>query len=307
MEKMCKNSKSILRNLLNSFPETQDAKRESNNLNSSEARPFLQWVGGKRNMIQQYKKYFPADYNTYYEPFVGGGAVFFSLLPSNAIITDSNQELIETYKAIRDSPEEVISLLEELKKKHSKELYMAIRELDRIYDLFFEFSLVEIASRMIYLNQTCFNAVYRVNKKSQFNVPIGSSLNRLICDKNAIIIASKILKKAKIICADFEEALLGHNENDFIYLDPPYEPVSKYSDFTRYTKEKFYQDDQLRLKNIFDKLTKAGCKVMLSNSDCEYIRDLYKEYNIIYVTSLRTLNCKKDRRGQVSELLITNY
>jgi len=304
---MCENSKKILKSLLANFPETLHAKRESNNLNSTGARPFLQWVGGKRSMIKQYDKYFPKNYNTYYEPFVGGGAVFFSLLPSKAIIADNNQELIKTYKAIRDSPEEVIALLEKLKKKHSKELYMAIRELDRIYDLFLDLSSVEIAARMIYLNQTCFNGVYRVNKKSQFNVPIGSSLNRLICDRNAIINASKILKKTEIICDDFEKAILGTKENDFIYLDPPYEPVSRYSDFTRYTKEKFYQDDQLRLKNTIDKLTKAGCKVMLSNSDCEYIRILYKEYKLIDVSSLRTLNCKKDRRGKVSELLIINY
>ena len=118
---------------------------------------------------------------------------------------------------------------------------------------------------------------------------------------------SKVLKKTTIICADFEEALSDYTENDFVYLDPPYAPISKYSDFTRYTKEKFYQNDQLRLKNMFDKLTKAGCKVMLSNSDCEYIRDLYKDYNLISVSSSRNLNCKKDRRGQVSELLILNF
>jgi len=304
---MCENSKRILKNLLANFPETSHSKRESNNLNSTEARPFLQWVGGKRSMIKQYNKYFPKNYNTYYEPFVGGGAVFFSLLPPKAIIADYNQELIKTYEAIRDYPEEVVALLEKLKKKHSKELYMAIRELDRAYNLFIDLSSVEIAARMIYLNQTCFNGVYRVNKKSQFNVPIGSSLNRLICNRNAIMNASKILKKAEIICDDFEKVILDTKENDFIYLDPPYEPVSKYSDFTRYTKEKFYQDDQLRLKNMIDKLTKAGCKVMLSNSDCEYIRNLYKGYKLIDVSSLRTLNCKKDRRGKVSELLIINY
>jgi len=304
---MGEDSKNILKNLLDGFPETQNAKRESNNLNSSEPRPFLQWVGGKRSMIQQYSRFFPTNYNAYYEPFVGGGAIFFSLLPSKATLADNNPELIKTYEAIRDSPEEVIFLLKELKRKHSKELYMAIRELDRKYNLFSDLRSVEIAARMIYLNQTCFNAIYRVNKKGQFNVPIGSSLNRLICDKNTIMNVSKVLKKTTIICADFEEALSDYTENDFVYLDPPYAPISKYSDFTRYTKEKFYQNDQLRLKNMFDKLTKAGCKVMLSNSDCEYIRDLYKDYNLISVSSSRKLNCKKDRRGQVSELLILNF
>ena len=160
---------------------------------------------------------------------------------------------------------------------------------------------------MIYLNQTCFNGVYRVNKKGQFNVPIGSSLNRLICDENNILNASKILKQATIKNVDFSELLKNAGKSDFIYLDPPYYPISANSDFTRYTKEKFYQEDQVRLKKEIDRLNKKGCKIMLSNSDCKFIKKLYADYNIHKVYSGRTLNCKKDRRGKVSELLITNY
>ena len=160
---------------------------------------------------------------------------------------------------------------------------------------------------MIYLNQTGFNGLYRVNQKGQFNVPIGSSLNRLICDEHTLRNASKVLKKVKIEETDFENLLRDATKNDFVYLDPPYYPVSVYSDFSRYTKEKFYQEDQVRLKKEIDRLNKIGCKVMLSNSDCEFIRELYSDYVLHEVKSGRTLNCKKDKRGKVSELLITNY
>ena len=160
---------------------------------------------------------------------------------------------------------------------------------------------------MIYLNQTCFNGLYRVNQKGQFNVPIGSSLNRLICDEHTLRNASKILKKITIEETDFDTSTNDAKKDDFIYFDPPYYPVSIYSDFTRYTKEKFYKEDQIRLKNEIDRLNKIGCKIMLSNSDCEFIRDLYAGYNLHRVYSSRSLNCKKDKRGKVSELLIVNY
>jgi DNA adenine methylase len=160
---------------------------------------------------------------------------------------------------------------------------------------------------MIYLNQTCFNGVYRVNKKGQFNVPIGSSLNRLICDEHTIRSASKALKKVEIKDTDFETVLREAKKGDLVYLDPPYFPVSEYSDFTRYTKEKFYKEDQIRLKTEIDRLHRSGCKIMLSNSDCEFIRDLYSGYKVHTVQSTRNLNSKKDRRGRVLEVLITNY
>lgn len=289
------------------MPFTTNAQRIATSDPDAKAKPFLQWVGGKREMIEQYKEFIPKKFNRYYEPFLGGAAMFYYLLPQDAFLADNNAELIRTYEGVRDNPEEVISILKELKSRHSKELYMLVRNLDRQPGFFQKTNNAEIAARMIYLNQTCFNGIYRVNQKSQFNVPIGSSLNRLICDESTIRNASKALKKVTVKDADFASVTKEAKRGDFIYFDPPYFPVSVYSDFTRYTKEKFYKEDQIKLKNEIDRLGKIGCKVMLSNSDCEFIRDLYKDYKIHKVYSSRSLNCKIDRRGKVSELLITNY
>jgi len=296
-----------LEDIMKSFPETNYSKRTSSPNQSKKAKPFLQWVGGKREMIPQYAKYFPKNYKNYYEPFLGGGAMFFELEPQNAFLNDNNPELIKTYEGVRDNPYKVISLLRELKSHHSSELYMKIRSFDRECNIFEELEPYEIAARMIYLNQTCFNGVYRVNQKGQFNVPIGSSLDRLICDEATIQKASAVLKKAKIESRDFFDSLSNTQRGDFVYLDPPYFPISDYSDFTRYTKEKFYKEDQERLRDKIDELSKKGVYVMLSNSNCEFIKDLYKNYKIIEVQSSRSLNCKKEKRGKVSELLVINY
>lgn len=299
--------KSILKKELGRFPATDHSKRIANPEGETVPKPFLQWVGGKREMIPQYKDYFPKKYNQYFEPFLGGGAMFFELAPEKAFLNDNNQELFETYKGVRDFPEMVIDILNRLKERHSLELYMRIRELDREYDIFSEFRSYEIAARTIYLNQTCFNGVYRVNQKGQFNVPIGSSLNRVICNKDTILKASKVLKKSNITCSDFEGAIANVHKGDLVFLDPPYYPISKHSDFTRYTKEKFYQEDQVRLKETIIKLSEKGAYIMLANSDCDFIRNLYKDFNIHTVQSSRSLNCKSDKRGKVSEVLITNY
>jgi len=280
----------LLLKIVSTMPHTTFSKRVSNSESSDKAKPFIQWVGGKREMIKQYQKFIPTEFNNYYEPFLGGGAMFFYLQPKQATLSDNNLELIKTYEGIRDYPEEVISLLREFKSKHSKDLYTKIRNLDREVDIFEKLSLQEIAARMIYLNQTCFNALYRVNQKGQFNVPIGSSLNRLICDEHTIRNASAALAHIKLKVADFENIVSRAEKDDFVYLDPPYYPISAYSDFTRYTKEKFYQEDQIRLKKQIDTLSQKKCKVMMSNSDCVFIRDLYKNYKIYSVLSSRTLN-----------------
>ena len=297
----------FLMNFIASMSLTNNVYRTSNFSIADKPKPFIQWIGGKREMIPQYEEFIPTDFNNYYEPFMGGGAMFFHLQPSVAILSDNNKELIKTYEGVRDNPEEVIQILKNLRSRHSKELYLTVRSIDREVNIFEELTNFEIAARMIYLNQTCFNGVYRVNKKGQFNVPIGSSLNRLICDENTIRNASSILKKITIKEGDFETTLSTAKRGDLVYFDPPYYPISIHSNFTRYTKEKFYQEDQVRLKKMIDKLNKIGCKIMLSNSDCEFIRDLYKEYNLHTVYSGRLLNCKSERRGKVSELLITNY
>ncbi|MCX6739507.1 MAG: transcriptional repressor LexA [Candidatus Parcubacteria bacterium] len=289
------------------MPLTTNVKRLSNSEQGEKARPFIQWVGGKRDTIAQIADLIPKKFNNYYEPFLGGGAMFFHLQPEKAVISDNNTELIKTYEGVRDNPEEVIKLLKELRYRHSLELFMKVRNFDREVNIFEKISNSEIAARMIYLNQTCFNGLYRVNQKGQFNVPIGSSLNRLICDEHTIRSVSKILKNVTIKETDFEKTVEDAKKGDFVYFDPPYHPVSVYSDFTRYTKEKFYIEDQKRLKNKVDELNKIGCKVMLSNSDCEFIRDLYSNYNLHEVMIGRNLNSKREKRGKVSELLITNY
>lgn len=298
-------SSPIISKIIANFPFTNNSTRISTE--SKEAKPFIQWVGGKREMIPQYKPFIPNKYRTYFEPFLGGGAMFFHLKPKNAILSDNNLMLIKTYEGVRDNPDKVISILKLLKQKHSKELYMEIRNIDRKFNILEDLESAEIAARFIYLNQTGFNGVYRVNKKDQFNVPIGSSLNRLICDKNNLLKVSAFLKSITIKYADFDTIINSIGKDDFVYLDPPYYPVSKYSDFTRYTKEKFYKEDQARLKRAVDVLSRKGTKVMLSNSDCEFIKNLYKKYIIKTVYSSRTLNSKKDRRGKITELLILNY
>lgn len=301
-------SKGYLSWLLKDFKESNNVKRLPQTKPNDTPRPFLQWVGGKREMIPYYSKFMPKKFKKYWEPFLGGGALYFHLKPDKAILNDSNKELVATFETIRDVPEKVIDLLYELRRKHSKDLYMAIRQVDRNLDIFKDLKNYELAARMIYLNQTCFNGLYRVNKLGQFNVPIGSSLNRVICDPEAIRNSSRYLKNTKIHSEDFEFILEKASRDDFVYFDPPYYPVSQYSDFTRYTKEKFYEKDQVRLKNIFKKLSDVGCKVMLSNSDCKFTRDLYSGFNINTVFSGRNLNSKTERRGvKVPELLVTNY
>ncbi len=302
-----RNSVQRLQRVVAAFPLTKNAKRESSTHENSGPKPFLQWVGGKRSLLPHYEEFFPKKFNRYIEPFLGGGAVFFHLSARRALLNDSNPELISTYEGVRDTPEEVIRLLQLLKERHSPELYQAMRNLDRDAKVFSKLQTYEVAARMIYLNQTCFNGVYRINRHGQFNVPIGSSLNRLICDEHTIRSVSKNLKNTQITCADFSDALQKARKGDFVYIDPPYFPVSKYSDFTRYTKEKFYKQDQERLKEAVDMLDKRGCKVMLSNSDCDFIRVLYRSYTVHKVYSARTLNADKAKRGKIPELVIRNY
>lgn len=297
----------MISKILKKFPVTVNSKRTSNITSNDVAKPFVQWVGGKREMIPHYKQYIPKSFNYYYEPFLGGGAMFFYLQPKKAILGDNNEELVLAYEAVRDTPQKVIELLKKFKIKHSKELYQTIRSIDRTSNILKTLTKPEIAARLIYLNQTCFNGIYRVNKLGQFNVPIGSSLNRLICDEVTLLKDSIILKNTKIECSDFSTITRNAKKNDFVYFDPPYFPISIYSDFTRYTKEKFFKEDQIRLKEKVDELTKRGCKIMMSNSDCDFINNLYSNYKKIKVFSNRTLNCKKDKRGKVTELLIINY
>ncbi|RCJ21740.1 DNA methyltransferase [Nostoc sp. ATCC 43529] len=264
-------------------------------------RPFLKWAGGKSKLIQQYIPYFPNNYKNYYEPFLGGGAVFFYLQPNKAILTDINAELINTYCCVRDNVNELILLLKEHKERHNRDYYYTIRNNSAGTDL-------EKAARFIYLNKTCFNGLYRVNSQGNFNVPLGRYKNPNICPEDLLRKASKALYKSDIKQQNFlDVGNYATNSDDFIYFDPPYYPISKTSYFTAYSKYCFAEKQQIQLRELFAKLAERGVKVMLSNSDCEFIRKLYSNFNIYTVSATRAINSNAKKRGNITEVLITSY
>jgi len=269
---------------------------------------ILKWPGGKRQLLQEIKKYIPQNINTYYEPFIGGGAVFYDLMFNNACMNDVNWELINVYRQIKNHSNELILLLEEHKKNHNKEYYYQIRKLDR-NEQYKDLSKIEKAARFIYLNKTCYNGLYRVNSKGQFNVPMGKYKNPKICDKELILEMSQYLKEnhIQIKNMDFEKFLKNVQKDDFVYLDPPYDPVSKTANFTSYIKDGFDKNEQLRLKKVCDELNKKEVKFLLSNSDTDFINDLYKDYRILKVKARRNINSKGNSRGEIFEVLIMNY
>ncbi|BAY11278.1 DNA adenine methylase [Calothrix sp. NIES-2098] len=266
-------------------------------------RPFLKWAGGKSRLIQQYIPYLPTKYKTYFEPFIGGGAVFFYLQPQAAVITDINAELIITYRCVRDKVEELIGLLQEHKTRHNRDYYYSVRANPGSTDL-------EKAARLIYLNKTCFNGLYRVNSKGQFNVPIGRYENPNICDEYLLRSASAALSHTEIKQADFVE-VLNHatNSDNFVFCDPPYHPISSTSYFTGYNRDSFSKADQERLRDTCATLANRGVQVMICNSDCEFIRNLYQEinFNIYPIAAARSINSNTKKRGTIYELLITSY
>jgi len=266
---------------------------------------FVKWAGGKKQLIEQFKPLFPKEIKRYIEPFVGGGAVLFYVLktykPKEVFIFDINEELINTYEIVRDDVENLIIELKKLKSLHNKEHYYQIRaENPQLL------SKLTRASRFIYLNKTCFNGLYRVNLSGGFNVPIGSYKNPLVCPEEDLKEISKLLKNVKIINGSFKECLDFARKGDFVYFDPPYYPLNKTS-FTTYTKDKFLDEEQKQLKEVFSKLDKGGCKVMLSNSDSKFIKDLYKNYYISFVKATRMINCNASKRGKINEVVVRNY
>ncbi|MBI6068931.1 DNA adenine methylase [Clostridium perfringens] len=271
------------------------------------AAPVLKWVGGKRQLMSEIEKVLPKTYTTYYEPFIGGGAVLFELQPKKAVINDVNGELINLYNVIKDDVE---LLIEDLKKhENTPEYFYSIRELDRKKDKYENLSNVEKASRIVYLNKTCFNGLFRVNKAGEFNSPFGKYKNPNIVDEVTLRAVSKYFNKAdiKILNGDFEASLKGIRKGAFVYLDPPYDPVSNSANFTGYDKGGFNRDEQIRLKNLCDKLDKKGVKFLLSNSATDFIKDLYKDYNIKIVKAKRAINSNGNARGEVDEVLVRNY
>lgn len=270
------------------------------------AQPFLKWAGGKRQLLPEIRKYIPKKINTYYEPFLGAGAVLFDIQPKKAVINDINTELINTYIAIRDHVDELINDLK--KHKNEKEYFYAIRDLDRKEE-FKELSLVERASRIIYLNKTCFNGLFRVNSQGHFNVPFGKYKNPQIVNEIVLRAVHNYLNSndITILNVDFEKAVENAKKGDFIYFDPPYDPVSDTSSFTGYSLYGFDKDDQIRLRDLFVELDKRGCKVLLSNSATDFIKDLYKDFHIEVVSANRNINANASRRGKIDEVLVMNY
>lgn len=265
------------------------------------AKPFVKWAGGKSQIINELLSRVPDDYARYLEPFVGGGALLFALEHKKSIINDSNAELINAYKVIRDNPKK---LLENLKQhKNDSEYYYKIRQIDPL-----KISSLQRASRFIYLNRTCFNGLWRVNKKNEFNTPFGKYKNPKIVDQDLLLAVSTFLKDVKIYEGDFKQFLLKNSKKgDFIYFDPPYHPISKYSDFKRYTKDFFGINEQKDLMEVFRTLDKRGCKLLLSNSNSDFIRNIYDGYKIEEVMAKRNINNKGEGRGAIKELLISNY
>ncbi|SDB84623.1 DNA adenine methylase [Pelagirhabdus alkalitolerans] len=254
-------------------------------------KPVLKWAGGKQQMIDTLLPEVPKKYNKYIEPFFGGGALFFELNPKEAIIADSNPELINLYTVIANNIDELIVELKKM--ENNKEFFYEIRAID-IETL----NPIEKAARTIYLNRTCFNGLYRVNRKGKFNVPFGYYKNPKICNEDNLRAASKALRSAEIVLGDYKDVLRKHAKpGDFIFLDPPYLPTSQYADFKRYTKEQFYEEDHIDLANEVHRLHEMGCNVLLTNSNHPLVHELYEKYNISVHKTRRNISSKGSSRS----------
>ena len=267
------------------------------------AKPFLKWVGGKTKLVPELVEMFPKKFDNYFEPFVGGGAVFFDLLPQKGFLSDLNKELVITYNVIKNDVDGLITSLK--KHKTDKEYFLKVRAQDpnKLSDL-------NVASRFIFLNRTCFNGMYRVNSKGGFNVPYGKYTNPLICDEVNLKKVNKALQGIEIKHQDYKEVLKKAKKGDFIYFDPPYYPVSKTASFTSYTAESFLDKEQIELRDTVLELHKRGCYVMLSNSDTPFINKIYSGHKGIRINKVeagRMINSKASGRGKITEVLITNY
>ena len=266
---------------------------------------FVKWAGGKKQLLTQFHKFFPEKIERYFDVFVGGGAVAFYVIqkyqPKEVFISDNNKELIDTYEIIRDDLDELIKILKEHKAKHNKDYFYEIRKQEPE-----SLSKVQRAGRFIYLNKSCFNGLYRVNSKGEFNVPIGSSEHPAILPEEDLRLISKLLKDVTIKHMSFEGILDYARKGDFVYFDPPYYPLKKES-FTTYTTGKFLQKEQEQLFEVFKELDKRGCKVMLSNSYTKFTRDLYKIYKPKNVKANRMINCIGKKRGKIKEIVVLSY
>ena len=272
-------------------------------------KPFVKWAGGKRQIIDKLKQYIPYEFNTYYEPFVGGGALLFELSPKKAVINDYNKELMNVYECIKDNKKFDLMCreLNHHETEHSEEYYYEIRNIDRDKKKFNKLADYKRAARTIYLNKACFNGLYRVNSKNEFNVPFGKKTKVNTYEGDNLITVSNYLtmNDVKILCCDFEEAVSSAKKCDFIYFDPPYD--SDTSTFNSYTEDGFGKDEQRRLAKVFKDLDSRGCYVMLSNHNTHLVNELYKGYNIHVIEAKRNINANAKGRGNVEEVIITNY
>jgi len=269
--------------------------------------PILKWAGGKRQLLSEILPLIPNNINRYYEPFLGAGAVLLELEPSRAIVNDINSELINVYYVIRDNPEALIELLFHYNSNHSRELYYETRNLDRDVNAFNQLSNIEKAARTVYLNRTCFNGLYRVNRHGQFNTPMGHNSSIQIVNPEGIRSISTYLNNndIQILNTDYRSASRWMRRNDFIFLDPPYYPIRPDS-FVRYDASVFNINEQVELKLFCDSLNGRGIRFLQTNSDCIEVRELYNNYNLLTVNVQRSINANADDR-HATELIITNY
>ena len=286
-------------------------KQQYKQITSLVPKPFVKWAGGKRQLLPILSQHIPQNFDTYFEPFLGGGAVLFHLITQNpqleCFVSDLNSTLILSYVTIRDRVDELIISLEKYSEnyfKNPEEYYYSIRECNPK-------NQIDKVSRLIFLNKTCFNGLYRVNSKGKFNVPIGKYVNPNIVNKENLLAVSHVLqsKGISIKCEDFTTSIKAAQKDDFVYLDPPYQPVSSTANFTSYTNDSFSFKDQERLFAEFQKLDSKGCKAMLSNSKSEEVIDLFSEYsdNIIEINTNRFINSNSKKRTGHTEILVKNY
>jgi DNA adenine methylase len=275
--------------------------------------PFVKWAGGKAQLLSQLAPFFPSSFRRYIEPFVGGGAVFFHLFrqgqlaEQKSLLIDSLDELINCYRTIQNHVEDLIAGLQQHEPhKHDKEYFYAVRARDRSPD-YARRDGIERAARFLYLNRTCYNGLYRVNRRGEFNVPFGRHRNPTICAADNLRAVSRALQGVVLLVGDFTRCLETAAVGDFVYLDPPYDPLSSTASFTSYTSDDFGAADQRRLADLFRELDRRGCHVMLSNSSTPFIRELYGGYEQVEVQATRAISSKGQARGPIPELLVMNY
>lgn len=270
----------------------------------SVASPFLKWAGGKSRLLEQYAHLFPEDYGAYHEPFLGGGAVFFHLRPEQAALSDLNPRLIETWRVIRDQPQALMDRLEAHRMRHTAAYYYQARQR---FNLPRGVDAVDRAALFIYLNKTCFNGLYRENRRGEFNVPVGRYVNPGVYDPMNIVAVSRSLQGVDLFHQGFDGVLERAESGDLVYFDPPYVPLSATSSFTNYLQSGFDMSLQIRLAQVFAELARRGCAVMLSNSDTPAVRELYAGWRIDRVMAPRSISMRASARGPVGEVLVRSW